>query len=74
MVPLGDVSPQVADFSRDSCSCLGLLSERGGKLTFRVLDDPGGAGLHDGDARVSGSEIDTNNPKTQAMSKLAHER
>jgi len=31
-------------------------------LTFRVLDNLGVIGLHDGAARVRGTEIDSDNP------------
>ena len=51
-----------------------VLSEgddgRRGSLTFRVLDDSGSVGLHDGAARVRGSEFDSDDTKDEKNKRL----
>lgn len=51
--------------SRETNEALAMLCERddGGRCpcTFRVLDDAGSLALHDGDARVSRSQVNANN-------------
>jgi len=51
--------------SRQADETLAVLGERDNRgrcpCTFRVLDDAGSLALHDGDARISRTEVDTNN-------------